>query len=342
MAFRFTSREADKLYTFFAIIEKCRIETVVLKLNQEYDKRKCIGEKKMEKYLEDCLFRYRKLNNDASKNIEALKKNRLYFSTPVNFNDPYDNRIYVDKEKMEFAIRENWEHMDDYLNRLKEYDAILAHFGKMIWISDKKTEFQNNFLNMINYFIDKIRDNYRNYMKIICFSEEYDSELMWSHYAENHKGFLIAYKKEDIENSTIFSKDNENINKKIKLSKVQYTNKQIDMTKCIHDYLLKYWLPSNLDVSSIPEIPNRILRDMATTKSESWKYEKEWRLIPRIIDISQENPISYIEIKPKAIIAGTQCTNEDKKLLTNIAKEKKIPFYEMQISSGIQYNLEIK
>ena len=148
-------------------------------------------------------------------------------------------------------------------------------------------------------------------------------------------------KKEDIENGTIYSKD-KNINKKIKLSKVQYTNKQVDMTESIHDYLLKYCLPSNLDVSNLPEIPNRLLTDMATTKSESWKYEKEWRLIPRIIDISQENPISYVEIKPKAIIAGTQCTNEDKKALVNIAKGKKIPFYEMQISSGIQYSLEIK
>lgn len=296
----------------------------------------------MEKYLENCLFRYRKLNNDSVKNMEALKKNRLYFSTPTNFNDPYDNRIYVDKDKIEFVIRENWEHMDDFLNRLQESNPMVAHFGRSLWISDKKTEFQINFLNMINDLIDKIRDNYRNYMKIICFSEEYDSELMWSHYAENHKGFLIAYEKENIENGTIYSKDKEKINKKIKLSKVQYTNEQVDMTKNIHDYLLKHLLPSNLDVSNIPEIPNGILRDMATTKSESWKYEKEWRLIPRIIDISRENPISYVEIKPKAIIAGTQCTNGDKRVLANIAKEKKIPFYEMQISSGIQYSLEIE
>ena len=301
----------------------------------------CGRKRKVEKCLDNCLFRYRKLNNDAEKNVEALKKNRLYFSTPANFNDPYDNRIYVDKDKIEFVIRENWEYMDDFLNRLQESDPTVAHFGRALWMSNKKTEFQINFLNTINDLIDQIRKNYRNYMKIICFSEEYDSELMWSHYAENHKGFLIAYEKEDIENGTIYSKD-KNINKKIKLSKVQYTNKQVDMTESIHDYLLKYCLPSNLDVSNLPEIPNRLLTDMATTKSESWKYEKEWRLIPRIIDISQENPISYVEIKPKAIIAGTQCTNEDKKALVNIAKGKKIPFYEMQISSGIQYRLEIK
>ena len=114
------------------------------------------------------------------------------------------------------------------------------------------------------------------------------------------------------------------------------------MTKSIHDFLLKYCLPSNMDVSAIPEIPNRILRDMAITKSESWEYEKEWRLIPRIIDISNESPITYVEMKPKAIIAGTQCTNENKDILKTIAKNKKIPLYEMEINEDIQYGLKIK
>lgn len=295
----------------------------------------------MEKCFENCLFRYRKFD-DNERNIGALRQNRLYFSTPANFNDPYDNRMYVDKEVLEFVIRENWEHMEDYLNRLQDDDALMAHAGRMFWYSDKKIELQNAFLNMVNGTVDKVRDNYRNYMKIICFSEKYDSELMWSHYAEDHKGFLIVYEKTDIENSVVFNKYNEKIEKKIKLSKVQYTNKQVDMTKSIHDFLLKYCLPSNMDVSAIPEIPNRILRDMAITKSESWEYEKEWRLIPRIIDISNESPITYVEMKPRAIIAGTQCTNENKDILKTIAKNKKIPLYEMEINEDIQYGLKIK
>ena len=53
------------------------------------------GEVMKEKF-ENCLFRYRKLNDaDREKNIDALKNNRLYFSTPVNFNDPYDNNGVV-------------------------------------------------------------------------------------------------------------------------------------------------------------------------------------------------------------------------------------------------------
>ena len=47
-------------------------------------------------------------------------------------------------------------------------------------------------------------------------------------------------------------------------------------------------------------------------------------------------------MKPKAIIAGTQCTNENKDILKNIAKSKKISFYEMKINDDIQYGLKIK
>lgn len=293
----------------------------------------------MKEMFENCLFRYRKLND---KNIQALNEDKLFFSTPSNFNDPYDNRMYVDKAALEWVIRDNWKSMDDYLDQLEERNYLVAQYGRTIWHSDKKTELQNNFLNMVNDTIEQIKENYRNYMKIICFSEDYKSELMWSHYTEDQKGFLIVYGKDDIEKGLIYDKNNERVEKKSKLSRVQYDNKQVDMTACIHDFLLKYVLPNDLDVGKIPDIPKILLRDMATTKSENWKYEKEWRLIPRIIDIDKEIPFSYVQIYPKAILAGIQCSEENKKVLNDIANTKNISFYEMEMKLGVEYGLEIK
>lgn len=40
-----------------------------------------------DKILENTLVRYRAATD---KNIDALKNDRLYYSTPNNFNDPYD------------------------------------------------------------------------------------------------------------------------------------------------------------------------------------------------------------------------------------------------------------
>ena len=64
-------------------------------------------------------------------------------------------------------------------------------------------------------------------VKIICFSEVYDSMLMWSHYADNHKGFLLAYDINDLKNSKRFTVEEMSIDKKIRLEKVDYVTKQI-------------------------------------------------------------------------------------------------------------------
>lgn len=44
---------------------------------------------------DDYLFRYRVPSGNT---IEAFNEDRLYFSTPENFNDPYDSLFYIDKE----------------------------------------------------------------------------------------------------------------------------------------------------------------------------------------------------------------------------------------------------
>ena len=39
------------------------------------------------------LVRYRTISEN---NLNALKEDRLYYSTPANFNDPYDTLLYAD------------------------------------------------------------------------------------------------------------------------------------------------------------------------------------------------------------------------------------------------------
>ena len=41
---------------------------------------------------QDCLFRYRAYKEET---LNALEKNRIYFSRPSYFNDPYDNNGVV-------------------------------------------------------------------------------------------------------------------------------------------------------------------------------------------------------------------------------------------------------
>lgn len=298
---------------------------------------------KMNSILDDCLFRYRKLTDDSSadKNINALEEDKLYFSTPENFNDPFDNLIYVNKEALKYVIQENWKHMDDYLNAEEKRNTFLAHFGRAIWHSDKRNKIQNEYFEMVDELIDVIKNNYRKYMKIICFSEDYKSELMWSHYTGDHKGFLMAYDKKNLENISGYDCYGNIESKKLRLSKVNYLNEQVDMTGYIHDYLLKI-LPSSLDTSLISDIPVSVLRNMATRKSCEWSYEREWRLIPRVIDIAKESNFNNIELSPKAIILGARCNENYERILRDIAYKKEIPCYKMKLNTGIRYGLDIE
>ena len=43
----------------------------------------------------------------------------------------------------------------------------------------------------------QFKENLLNNTRIICFSELYDSMLMWSHYAKYHQGFCIEYETPD-------------------------------------------------------------------------------------------------------------------------------------------------
>ncbi len=72
----------------------------------------------MSSFLKDnTLTRYRSCD---SKNIENLKNDRLYYSTPANFNDPYDTLLYANYFEILRNVSQNLEMgMDNYLNRLK-------------------------------------------------------------------------------------------------------------------------------------------------------------------------------------------------------------------------------
>lgn len=84
---------------------------------------------------------------------------------------------------------------------------------------------------------------------VLSLAESNDDILMWSHYADMHRGICIEF--DTSIPGTIFSK----------AKKVQYVNK-------FNDFILK----------------NQKEREIAThissfTKSELWGYEKEWRIL---------------------------------------------------------------
>jgi hypothetical protein len=68
----------------------------------------------------------------------------------------------------------------------------------------------------------------------------------------------------------------------------------------------------------------------ALYKSPQWAYEKEWRLF---LDKQNSYGLPYLctEIRPVAIYYGKDISVINKKILSNIAKEKGLKEYQMYI-----------
>ncbi|EJT6665860.1 DUF2971 domain-containing protein [Clostridium perfringens] len=155
--------------------------------------------------------------------------------------------------------------------------------------------FKEDVDNIVQSEFDSIRNN----LAIACLSETNDNILMWSHYANNHKGICLEYDFEEINNiSTIFP--------------VIYSNNTCDISDDI-----------------LNENYNFIIQKVLT-KAENWKYENEWRIVVQNKDESQIGLLIKTP-KVKAIYLGCRIDEENKKTIKNLAIEKGIEVYQMKM-----------
>ena len=120
---------------------------------------------------------------------------------------------------------------------------------------------------------------------------------MWSHYANNHKGFCIEYD---------FSEDNFIFQQ---LSPVLYVDKLYD----INDNTCN----------------ERLFEFCSLLKGVEWRYEKEWRIVINSENLEKE----YVKVpKPTAIYLGACIENLNSVQLRYFAKQNNIEVHQMAMS----------
>ncbi|MDD2356451.1 MAG: DUF2971 domain-containing protein [Thiovulaceae bacterium] len=176
--------------------------------------------------------------------------------------------------------------------------------------SDKKTK---KYIE-VEQFIDK--------KAVICFCENNDNMLMWSHYADYHKGICIGY------DSSIFQKaftgDEFNLQRYQNISYTHSVNINID----------------EFDGQQLWCEINKLM----STKSIDWAYEKEWRVIleyDEAIDKTEKGRKLNIDLDSiiKEIIFGVHCEQETKDYFFEKFKDKR--FFEARLQNG-GFGLDIK
>lgn len=112
---------------------------------------------------------------------------------------------------------------------------------------------------------------------LICFSDNYQNPVQWSHYADSHKGIALGFEIiPDI------------------LTKVDYVSKL-----------------EKLDDKPIPMSNEELRSILIKTKFQDWKYEKESRLIVKLKENIEEGGLFFkkfgVDIKLKEVILGANC-----------------------------------
>ncbi len=127
-------------------------------------------------------YKYRAITNDKASEdeaIDALLKSKAIFSSRKNFNDLFDSKIHFQK-----PTAQELKELRNNCN--KEKKRIIAQ-----WINKGKiTVVGRDALKKAEQDFNKLTDSYLFY----CVSGTCTNNLMWSHYANSHKGFCIEFK----------------------------------------------------------------------------------------------------------------------------------------------------
>lgn len=214
------------------------------------DRYKNLVEKMVEEgSLPRALFKYRSLSSINTYKIFVNKK--LHFSAPKDFNDPFDCKINAS---------------------ISNTDVFAQSFAKCGSNEDVKLVIENGY--DINNTIDKVLNS-----KGICsFSKKKDNILMWSHYADSHRGICLEF---DITEDYDFF---------------------------VFPIIIKYEREyPKIDVSKTRD---KVGEKLLTTKYEGWQYEQEVRIYKEAYGEYEFKPTSL-----KAIYFGCKVEDSERKNL---------------------------
>ena len=236
-------------------------------------------EKEKEKYPQDkfILYSFRRYNEYS---LSDLINNEISFGSPSVMNDPFDTIVI------------NWSRKEN-LNEICKEKTHIPPFSKSF-----------------DYY--RIRSFVGN-SKFTNYDRVYKNILMWSHYADSHKGFCIKY---ELSKDFVFHQDNEKHSMKI-LLQIEYPKKKQLLSKKSIDYI-----------------------DAFKTKAKVWEYENEKRLLS--YNTKSDSPFMSEKLDANSriseIVFGYNCPQTTITTIQELLKSKKeIRFFKM----GIKENYDV-
>jgi hypothetical protein len=213
------------------------------------------------------LFKYRSL---AGRNLQLVRElivgGSLWFSSPLAFNDPFDTLPDVDVSGSPRQLRKRVRGIvrDNRPNFSRQQRLRLAAEMEARPERDRKADLQRAVFETVSD------------MAVCSFASRPDDVLMWSHYADHHRGLCV----------------------------------QIGTRNDYFARSLPFPITYQKERPSIPWLQDRppeALLEALLTKADFWSYEREWRQVERTPGI-RGLPAGAVE----AVYLGCRSSQEDR------------------------------
>lgn len=232
-----------------------------------------------------------------------LTENEVYFASVDQFNDPFDGSLPFRYKREELTSDNIFKKLFEVFAKMHP-DKSATEIHQLCWERQQSGDFDSDFYwqNFHPYFIQKFRETFG----VLSLASMCNNILMWSHYADSHKGYCIG-----LDSDILFECC------RAQIGKVHYANK----------------FPF---IPLFDESPNGLI-GLTVTKSKKWKYERE----VRVVNTSPRQTVKLPEEAFLRIVLGCRMPESHKKaiyaLLANKFSKSKV--FETQINNR-QFQLD--
>jgi hypothetical protein len=201
-------------------------------------------------------YKYRRFDDDNG--LRILRDRAIWYASPETLNDPLDCRIDVRSHFDQLlAVHQEGTRVGALLRAISSATVTRVHGGVRV--------------SMLQSFNDTLNE-----AGIFCLSGTATEPLMWAHYGQGHRGFCIGFHRWYIE-----------------WLRTQLANHQIagfgpvnyvsapDLTHAFLEHLprLRNFETQAEMAEWIKDYAQSVIVEVLSTKSKSWRYEKEYRSI---------------------------------------------------------------
>ena len=237
-------------------------------------------------------YKYLPFNDDS---IKVLTEGTIKFTDPKTFNDPFDGRPpYM--ANVEDIAKTKFKTIRKHSKKLGESPAQTLQ-KKRKYAAQMKMNAENG----------AISNNVASTFGIVCLTSTPDNLLMWSHYAESHKGFIVGFK---IPTNGAFGE----VDIRNEIPIVEYWRDclyPLPVGYCTERPVVFYGRDSDRETS----------QKALLSKSVDWEYESE----SRVIDTTRPPGVYHYNrnLILHSVIAGLNMENKDYQQLGSIIRDLK-------------------